>query len=318
MQYAFWLYNPAATPAWSELQASSAAATCPWTPTKAGNYYISLTAVDGIVGTEVSQSLWYTVTPSLALSVSSASPQPVSTPITFTATATGATNPQYQFWLYNPSATPAWSELQAFSTTAACTWETATAGNYLISVTARDSATGIEVSQLLWYTILPNITLTLSASPVSPQTVNTPITFTANATGATNPQYQFWLYNPAATPAWSELQAFSTTATCSWQTATVGSYLISVTVRDSVTGLEVSQMLWDTVIPNITLTLSGSPASPQPVNTPITFTAKATGATNPQYQFWLYNPAISPGWSELQAYSTPNICTWETATRATI
>ena len=75
------------------------------------------------------------------------------TPITFTATATGGTNVQYQFWQYNANAAPAWSQLQAYSTSATCTWTPATAGNYLLSVTAQDGATGAAVNTMLWYSV---------------------------------------------------------------------------------------------------------------------------------------------------------------------
>ncbi len=56
--------------------------------------------------------------------------------------------------------------------------------------------------------------VTVTASLPSPQPIETPITFTAAATGGTNVQYQFWLYNPSANPAWSQLQAYSSSATC--------------------------------------------------------------------------------------------------------
>ena len=58
------------------------------------------------------------------------------------------------------------------------------------------------------------------------------------------------------------------------------------------------------------VTFTASPASPQPAGTAITITASATGGTNVQYQFWVYNPAATPAWSQLQAYSTPTTCSW--------
>ena len=60
---------------------------------------------------------------------------------------------QYQFWVYNPAANPAWSQLQAYSALTACSWTPATAGIYLLSVTARDGITGTEVNTTAWYTI---------------------------------------------------------------------------------------------------------------------------------------------------------------------
>ncbi len=81
------------------------------------------------------------------------SPQPPNTAITLTATATGGTNVQYQFWTYNPDVTPAWNQLQAYSPQNTCTWTPAVAGNYLLSVTAQDGVTGTEVNSVLWYAV---------------------------------------------------------------------------------------------------------------------------------------------------------------------
>ena len=316
VQYQFWLYNQASTPAWSQLQAYSSTATCQWTPTVAGNYLLSVTAL-GDTGT-ANVMLWYTVNnaPLSAVSVTASprSPQLVNTPITFTACAVGGTNVQYQFWIYNQAATPAWSQLQAYSSQSACVWTPGAAGQYLLSVTAQD-ATGASANSMCWYTVLdgsPLSTVYVTTSPDSPQAPNTPITFTATAFGGVNVQYQFWLYNPAATPAWSQLQAYSPQATCVWTPATAGSYLLSVTAQDA-TGAAVNTLLAYAInsIPALSaVSVTASPALPQLANTPITFTASATGGTNVQYQFWIYNQAATPAWSQLQTYSTQTTCAW--------
>ena len=94
---------------------------------------------------------------------------------------------QYQFWVYNPDATPAWSQLQAYSPLTTCTWTPAAAGNYLLSVTAQDGVTGTEVNTTCWYTITAGTPLTaVSVSPSldSPQPPNTAITLTARPRAA--------------------------------------------------------------------------------------------------------------------------------------
>ena len=92
-----------------------------------------------------------------------------------------------------------------------CSWYPVTAGVYLLSATARDAAGGVEENATLWYTITaPSLTaVSLYTAPDPPQTTGTPITLTALAVGGTNVQYQFWVYEPAASPAWSCLQAYS-------------------------------------------------------------------------------------------------------------
>ena len=312
VQFQYWLYNPAANPAWSQLQSYSSSATYQWTPATPGNYVISVTALDA-TGAGVNTMLSYTIgSPLTAVNVtpSLASPQPVNTPITFTATATGGSNVQFQYWLYNPAANPAWTQLQDYSSLATYQWTPTTPGNYVIAVTALD-ATGTAVNTLFSYSISgPLTTVSVSTSLASPQPVNTPITFTAMATGGSNVQFQYWLYNPAANPAWSQLQAYASLATYQWTPAAPGNYVISVTALDA-GGTAVNTLLSYTIVTPLTaVNVTPSLASPQPPNTPITFTAAAVGGTNVQYQFWVYNPNFNPAWSQLQAYSTLPTCTW--------
>ena len=177
------------------------------------------------------------------------SPQPVNTPITLAAMATGGAAVQYQFWVYFPTAIPAWQQLQAYSSSATCTWTPTTIGMYLLAAMARDGDTGKEISATLWYTIiLPPLTaVSCTATPASPQSPGTRITLQAAATGGTEVQYQFWRYNPYLLPTWQQLQAYSSSATCIWTPAFAGIYLLSVTARDGITGDEVNDMSWYTV-----------------------------------------------------------------------
>ncbi len=318
VQYQCWAYNPSAAAAWSQLQSYSASATCTWTPSMPGCYLLSATAQDGNTGVEVNAMLWYTITASplsaVAVTPSLASPQPSGTPITLIAAATGGANVSYQFWLYAPNAVPAWSQLQAFSLQNACSWTPSMPGIYLLAITACDGVTGAEVTTTLWYGIqgapLTGVSLQLS-SPSAPM-VNLPVTLTAAATGGTNVRYQFWLYNPAASRPGASCKPILRRIPVAGS-GHPGNYLLSITACDGITGVEVNTTIWDTVTggpPLSAVSITASPPSPQPANTPITLTAMATGGTNVSYQFWLYNPAVVPAWSQLQAYSSLNTCTW--------
>ncbi len=171
----------------------------------------------------------------------------MNTPITITATATGGTAVQYQFWVYDAE-NGDWSQLQAYSPTSTCTWTPLTTGDFLISVTAQDDVTGAEVNNMLWYTIAVNplTGISLSATPPSPQQAYTPIILQATATGGTAVQYMFWVYS-ASSCAWSQLQAYSASATCTWTPEAADSYLLSVTAQDTTTGTEVNALAWYTV-----------------------------------------------------------------------
>ena len=316
VNYQFWVYC-AATQTWSMLQAFSTTATCAWTPATAGAYFLSVTAQDGITGTEASATAWYTITglplQAVSLTTTPLSPQPLNTPVTLTAAATGGTNVLYQFWAYNVT-TQCWNELQAPSTSATCLWTPATVSRYNLSVTAQDGATGALVSATAWYTISSLTALTLTTAPPSPQQVNTAVTLTAAATGGTSVQYVFWVYN-ANTRIWNELQAYSASATCAWTPATAGNYLLIATAQDGGTGRELTAEAWYTISnspPLTAVTLATTPTSPQPLDSSITLTATATGGNNVLYQFWVYN-AATQSWSALQASSTSATCTWTPA-----
>ncbi len=190
------------------------------------------------------------------LSTSLASPQPVNTPLILTASSTGGALVQYQFWVYNPNDSPAWSQVQAYSHLNTCTWTPNLAGNYLLSVTAQDGITGVEMNDTQWYgvtDVAPLTALTVAASLASPQQVNTLISFTASATGGTNVLYQFWTYNPHAVPVWNQLQGYSSSPSCSWLPSMPGTYLLSVTAIDGVTGKEVNTLCWYCITGTTTL-----------------------------------------------------------------
>ena len=258
-------------------------------------------------------SAWYLIsgsTPITALSLTASlpSPQPVNTALTLTATVTGGSSLTYQFWCYSV-ATGTWNQLQAFSPANTVGWLPSAPGLYLLSATAQDGSSGQQMSASCWFTVSgpPLTAVSLATAPLSPQSVNTPVTLTATPTGGTNVQYQFWIYS-ANTQSWSRLQALSASSTCTWTPPTAGWYYLSVTALDA-TGTTANTSAWYGVSSLLSATLTTAKASPQPVNTPITLTLTATGGSNLQYQYWIYN-ATAQTWSQLQGYSTSPSCIW--------
>jgi len=63
---------------------------------------------------------------------------------------------------------------------------------------------------------------------------------------------------------------------------------------------------------------AGSPVSPQPKGTSVTFTAGATGGTGTpyEYQFWVHD-LTTGAWTVGQDYSTANTFAWNTAALTT-
>src|SRR5439155_1307586 len=60
------------------------------------------------------------------------------------------------------------------------------------------------------------------------------------------------------------------------------------------------------------VTESAAPASPQASGTQVTFTATASGCTNPRYEFWARWQGSST-WQLLQGYSIGNVYHWNSS-----
>jgi spore germination protein YaaH len=145
-RYEFWILSPGGS--WTIAQGYSSSATFNWnTNPHAGTYSYSVWVRD------VSSSAAYdafvpgtvytlTTTPCTSVTASAAptSPQAHGTTITITASASGCTNPRYEFWLLAPGGS--WTIVQAYSGNASFSWNTTglPAGTYRYSVWVRDAS----------------------------------------------------------------------------------------------------------------------------------------------------------------------------------
>ena len=143
------------------------------------------------------------------------------------------------------------------------------------------------------------------------------VTFTATSNGCTNPLYQFWLLRPGYTT-WSLRQPYSASTTWTWDTTTwpLGTYQVGVWAKASGSANSYDAYFIGTyqldVGPCTAAGITASPASPQPANTMITFTASSTGCTAPDYQFW-WLPPPGTSWGVRQAYGTATTFVWNSA-----
>src|SRR5439155_1336520 len=200
-------------------------------------------------------------------------------------------------------------------------------GRYYFLVLARDSSSpGDHTAYLGTYDTFTTTTFTVtpaacasvieSAAPASPQASGTPVTFTATASGCSNPRYQF-VMRPASQSTWQTVQAYSSSPTYNWNStgAATGTVYFGVWAKDAS-----SPAAYDSVtsIPFVikppscgSVTISPSPAPPQVSGTPVTFTAAASGCSNPNplYQF-VMRPASQSSWQIVQAYSTSPTYSW--------
>src|ERR1700724_797709 len=287
---------------------SSCTATSP--PGNAGIVDVTVTTSLGTSPTTPPDQFTYlnAVCRSATLSAAPGSPQTLGTTITFTATASGCTTPQYRFWLRSPSG--AWALAQDYGSSTTFNWNTTglAVGTYVVEVEVHStSGTPAEASAGLLYTLsaAPCSSAALSALPSSPQAIGTSVTFTATTSGCSIPQYRFWLRSPSG--AWALVQDYGSSSTFQWNTTglAVGTYVVEAEVHStSGTPAEASAGLLYTLsaAPCSSAALSALPSSPQPIGTSVTFTASAGGCRAPQYRFWLRSP--SGVWALVQDYGS--------------
>ncbi len=322
VEYLFSVTSPSG--AVSTLRGYAVGNTCAWTPTAAGIYTLQVSAREvGTTTPVVQNTLSYTVTtatttgtPLTALTVlSSKNPGIVGQQLTVTGQATGGYNLVYQFWVGDPTATQ-WTLLRDYAAGNTCPWTPTAAGTFPLVVRVRE-ATSTALYDIQNQLFLPCVaglsSVNLTASPASPQQVNTAITLRASATGGTTIEYKFNVTSPAGTT--TVLRDYATTDNCAWTPTTSGTYSLQVLAREQ--GTTQNAAIQSTIsfvvsTPSPLLGLSASPPSPQAVNTAVTLTAQATAGSNLEYQFVVVDPSGAS--STLRSYSTTATCAWTPTT----
>src|SRR5204863_2074983 len=128
--------------------------------------------------------------------------------------------------------------------------------------------------------------VSLSASPASPQFTQTSVTLTASAANCTNAQYRFLLMTPDG--AWRTVQDYSTANMFKWtSTANAGGYRIEVDARAAASGAYDTYTAINDMLRSCTsAALIANKPSPQPPGSTMTFTATASCPSTPEYRFW--------------------------------
>jgi len=160
--------------------------------------------------------------------------------------------------------------------------------------------------------------VSLTASPPSPQSSGTQVTLTAVGTcPSASPKYEFWA-RWAGSSTWVLLQGYSTSNTYLWNStgALAGTENFGVWVKDASSSAQYDALA------SIPYTVTGGPAcsavsvspSPASVNegagTHVTLTASSTCPhASPKYEFWAKWQGTST-WQLLQGYSLSNTYDW--------
>jgi len=260
---------------------------------------------------------------SAGLAPTAPSPQVPGTQVTFQATSTVCSSPQYQFWLRPPGG--AWTAVQGYGPSS--TWvldgSKYPSGNFQVSVWVRQAVSLSRYESYFamsyWIHAAGGCVVTaLNPSAASPQPVGASVTFTAQQTGCTANQFKFWLLPPGG--AWTVVQPYGDAATWTWSTAPYrpGAYQVIVWEGSSTTpnALESSAMTSFALSAAGCTSASLSPnlSPPQTPGTTIDFTASSTGCGGAEYKF----SVIPPGgvFTVMQPYGGAT-WSWDTSGLAT-
>jgi hypothetical protein len=253
----------------------------------------------------------------VTIAASVAAPQPTGTSVRFSASVIGGTGPYEYRWSISDSVVSAASSVWTTSNEHVWTPAVANAG-YRVTVGVRSAgsiADAAEATSSMDFPITANrvASVTLAANKTAPQASGTTISWTASPVGGEAPhQYKWWIYDGATWTAngdWTPANVFN------WTPAFANAnYRIAVWVRgagnssDHDAGTEAYFPITAPTGARVSaVTLAPSLASPQSVNSTITWTATASGGAAPlQYQWWTYNGA---NWTS-QPWTASNTFIW--------
>jgi subtilase family serine protease len=125
------------------------------------------------------------------------------------------------------------------------------AGTYSIRVYVRNVGSAASYEAAQWYfdnvvTSSPITSVALGASPAIPQVVNTPVTFTATATGGgPNKEYEFAVKDPAS-GVMTVKQPYGSSNTFPYTPTAAGTYTIRVYARNVGSPVSYEAALWIT------------------------------------------------------------------------
>jgi len=283
-------------------------------------------AASGLLGAAFlasSQSaLGVVITPCSSVDLSE-SPSQFDTPpqgVVLTATSTGCTSPEYQFYLQPPGG--AWAAQGSYSSVATFNWNTTgrALGIWGIGVHAR--AIGKTAPYDVYYVGTYNLAVAhcqsvdLVPAVSEPQPPGGVVVFNASSTNCPSPYYRFLVLPPGGT--WTSQGPYGTSATFVWTTTGLkpGTWTIGVWARDR--GSKASYdafglFTFRLSAPQKCIWVSMAPSAPSPVppGTSVNFgLAASSGCNNVVAEFL----RLAPGgvWTITQQYSATFSWTWDT------
>jgi hypothetical protein len=183
-----------------------------------------------------------------------------------------------------------------------------------VNLTATVSDGVLSASRSFSWTVRPPLAfVSLTADRVAPLPANTPVTFTASATGGAAPyQYRWWVHDGTA---WLMVRDWTTSAAFIWTPSTANAnYRVTVWIKDAnsvTTTWDVSGTIAFPITAPLQVVLSADRTAPQIQGASIALTAAASGGKSPyQYRWWVHD---GTNWLMLRDWTTSPGFTWTPA-----
>ncbi|PSR22744.1 MAG: hypothetical protein C7B47_16425 [Sulfobacillus thermosulfidooxidans] len=210
-------------------------------------------------------------------------------PVTFNASASGVSQPRYEFWVENPNGQ--WKDMQSYSSNSSFTLTPSMSGDYLVTayvLSASQLATGDYsaatnvgpngVQQVDGVFVDSNVTLNV---PTTSVVAGQPLTVSATATGIYDALYQFWYKAPNGQ--WYQSGNYHSTNSFTFTPTMSGTYTFIAYAKSPLAINDPEGALYSkntgtvTVLPVVQVGLSDSASSlPNDGKSTDTFTAAVT------------------------------------------
>ena len=236
----FWVKRPGKQ--WEIAQNYSSSNSFSYTPQDVGAYQFGVWVIDDNNKTEQIKIIDYTVTGQSADPVKlnglntnmTGNTSETGQAVTLSADVKGGTNVQYQYWVMQPGG--AWEIVQVYTSANTLAYTPKTPGDYKFGIWVIDDNNASYQVDIIDYTVTGE-----AAEPVklnglntnmtgNTSTVDQALTLSADITGGSNVQYQFWIMQPSG--AWEIVQAYSSVGTYTYTPTVVGVYQFGIWIID--------------------------------------------------------------------------------------
>jgi SpoIID/LytB domain protein len=324
LQYKFWVYNKDKG-TWLKVQDYASNNQVQWLASEAGNYQlvIHVKSANSTKSYDAYQAKDYKVTQPEKVEISSFDLTPATgtttgNTVTMQANATGGADLQYKFWVHNKDK-GTWLKVQDYASNNRVQWKASEAGNYqlIVHVKSPNSTKSYDVYQAKDYKVTQPEKVEISSFDLTPATGTTAgntVTMQANATGAADLQYKFWVYNKDK-GTWLKVQDYASNNQVQWKASEAGNYQLIVHVKsaNSTKSYDVYQAKDYKVTQSGKVEISSfdlTPATGTTAGNTVTMQADATGAADLQYKFWVHNKDKG-SWLKVQDYASNNQVQWQ-------